>query len=35
MSEENHTAAANGAQAAESLDGLSTEMRRIISAYRL
>ena len=35
MSEENHTAAANGAQAAESLEGLSTEMRRIVSAYRL
>ncbi len=35
MSEDNHTAAANGAQAAKSLEGLSTEMRRIVSAYRL
>lgn len=35
MSEENQTAAGNGAQAAQQLDRLATEMRRIVSAYRL
>ena len=35
MTEENSAAAGNSAEAANRLDGLATEMHRVVSAYRL